>query len=210
MRILQAAILTLALHTATAAAAATPAQLSFAVMRDGEQIGTHVLAFANTGDELRVDIKTDVQVKVLFVTAYRFEHHGTETWRDGRLVGYSSQTNDDGEAKQLQAEATGDGLAIAGSAGQWTADAGIVPASLWDRRIVDQARILNTLDGRPMAIQVQDAGIDQVDVGGRQVPAHHYIIAGDLAREVWYDAEGVLSHVRFAAKDGSQIDYHRQ
>ena len=210
MRPLHAALLILACLSTATATAATPAELNFAIMRDGEQIGAHVMTFANSGDELRVDIRTDAKVKVLFVTAYRFEHQGTEVWRDGRLVSYVSQTNDDGEAKQLQARADGDGLAVSGSAGQWTAEAGIIPASLWDQRIVAQARILNTLDGRPMAIQVQDAGMDQVEVGSRQVPAHHYVITGDLAREVWYDADGVLSHVRFAGKDGSRIDYHRQ
>lgn len=207
-RLLLAALF--AMTSLAAPAAAAPDILTFAVMRDGSQIGTHTLRFAMSGDELRVDIKTDVTVKVLFVTAYRFEHQGTEVWHDGRLVGYNSTTNDDGTAKTLRATANGDGLDVNGTAGAWKADAAIIPASLWDRRIVEQARILNTLDGRPMAVQVVDAGMDQIDVGGTSVPARHYVISGDLARELWYDADGTLSHVRFAGSDGSQIDYHRQ
>ena len=187
-----------------------PSNLSFAVMRDGDQIGTHALHFTNSGDETRVEINTDVAVKVLFVTAYKFKHHGTELWRDGKLVAYNSQTDDDGTEKSLNAQAKGDSLAVNGSAGSWTADPSIIPASLWDMRIVKQNQVLNTLDGRPMKVQVSDAGMDEVQVAGRNVETHHYVITGDLDRELWYDANGVLSHVRFKGKDGSQIDYIRQ
>jgi hypothetical protein len=50
------------------------------VLREGEEIGRHELLFRRQGDKLAVDVRTRVAVKVLFVTAYRFEHDGQEFW----------------------------------------------------------------------------------------------------------------------------------
>ena len=83
---------------AAAAPAGVPEDglLSFTVLRDGDPIGTHRLDFQEQPDgTLAVDIETDIQVTVLFVTAYRFEHQGHEKWRDGRLVGLDTTTHDD-------------------------------------------------------------------------------------------------------------------
>jgi len=66
-----------------AAAAPVDGQLDFTVLRNGKEIASHRIHFRRDTDSLNVDIKTDIAVKILFVTAYRFEHHGTEIWRDG-------------------------------------------------------------------------------------------------------------------------------
>jgi len=70
--------------------------LSFEVWRDGESIGTHALRFTRDGDRLFVDIEVALAVKVLFVTAYRYEQQRREVWKDGRLVAFRSKTHDDG------------------------------------------------------------------------------------------------------------------
>ena len=37
-----------------------------------------------------------IQVKVLFVTAYRHEQTRKEVWRDGKLIAFTSMTDDNG------------------------------------------------------------------------------------------------------------------
>ena len=44
-------------------------------------------------------------------------------------------------------------------------------------------------------------------VGGAERQAEHYKLTGDLARELWYDGDGVLRRVRFQAEDESTIEY---
>jgi hypothetical protein len=46
-----------------------------------------------------------------------------------------------------------------------------------------------------------------VTARGRSVEARHYQLSGELERELWYDAAGVLVQVRFKGKDGSDIRY---
>jgi hypothetical protein len=181
--------------------------LRFTVLRDGHEIGTHRIDVKRSGDETRVDIATNVAVKLAFVTVYRFEHYGHEIWRNDRLVKIDSKTDDDGTGKSLHGALDGKGLAIDGSAQKFVAEPAIVPASLWNPRIVEQGRLLNTLDGSEMDVNVAFVGEEKVAVHGTPVPARHYAITGQLQREVWFDADGTLVQVRFKASDDSDIRY---
>ena len=51
---------------------------------------------AQSGEDLMVEAENQIKVKVLFITAFRFEADRTELWRDGRLVAYRSQSHDGG------------------------------------------------------------------------------------------------------------------
>lgn len=197
-------------EAAHAAAIPTSGELDFTVLRDGDKVGTETLHFAKqAGGAMDVDIKTNVEVSMMFVTVYRFEQRSHEHWNGNRLASLTSTTNDDGTKHDLTVTTDGDGLKVAdnGVAKQLPTD--LLPASLWNDGIVaaPQATLLNTLDGTAMKVKVADLGTETVDVGSGQVTAHHYALSGDLKREVWYDPQGVLVKVRFAAKDGSDIQY---
>ena len=193
--------------------AAQPAQalpagpLDFTVMRDGSKVGTHLIDVTRDAGETRVDIETEVAVKLAFVTLYRFEHEGHEVWRNGHLVQIRSKTDDDGTAKSLQGEMNGKGLKVDGSAQRFVADPAIIPASLWNMDIVEQSRILNTLDGSEMEVSTRLIGEESVEVHGKTVSARHYSMSGQLQRDVWFDADGTLVQVRFKGSDNSDIRY---
>ena len=166
--------------------------LAFDVMREGNDIGDHRYTFLENGKALSVQVETDVAVKLplIGVTVFRFEHESHETWRDGRLSALRSKTNDDGEEHQVD-----------------LANAQGFPASLWNDAILGQTVLLNMVDGRSMKASVVDVGPETVQAKGKAVPAHHYRLSGDLERELWYDASGMLVKVAFTADDGSHIEY---
>jgi len=58
-----------------------------------------------------------------------------------------------------------------------------------------------------MAISVRDNGQQAVSVRGNTVQARHFVITGDLERELWFDGNNVLVKVRMKGKDGSDIQY---
>lgn len=208
---LATAMIALACGMAASQAQTIPANgiLEFDVLRDGSSIGSHVLRFDQQGGALTVDIRTDIAVKLPLVdiALYRFEHQGREIWQDGKLVALTSTTNDDGKPHHLSVAAGGGGLMVDGDAGAHASDLAIIPASLWNPAITIQDHILNTLDGRDMAVTVTDLGDEAVETGHGQVTARHYRIRGDLDRDIWYDARQVLTQVRFKASDGSDVRY---
>jgi hypothetical protein len=209
LRIVTLSVIATGIGCAAGAMAAIPpgGHLRFAVFRDGSKIGEHELTFHDEGGNTQVDINTKVAVKIAFVTAYRFEHEGHEVWHGDRLIRLWSKTNDDGTKHVLDAETDASGLEIHADGHDGSAPNSIVPASLWNDRILQGGTILNTLDGTRMAVRVADLGPDPVFVGGRKEMASHYAITGDLQREVWYDSAHVLVKIRFKGKDGSTIEY---
>ena len=192
------------------AAVPNDGKLDFTVHRAGDPIGRHVLSFKQGSEGLVVEIETKIEVKVLFVTAYHFEHQGRDIWRDGKLTVLVSSTNDDGTEHTLAVKASGAELQVEGDGEMSKAALEIIPASLWHEGILAGGAILKTLQGRQMNVKVSDAGTEEIDVVGQTLVAHPCVIEGDLQREVWFDDEQVLVKVRFKGKDGSSIEYVRR
>ncbi|WP_134682374.1 DUF6134 family protein [Paracoccus ravus] len=167
-------------------------RLSFDVIRKGKDIGDYSLRFQQKGDGLVVNVRTDVAVKVpvIGVSAYRFEQTSTENWSGGKLQSLSSKTNDNGKAHDIH-----------------VGPSPLIPASLWNADIVKSRKVLNTIDSSTDAISVRNLGGESIATGHGKVSATHYALSGGLNRDLWFDGAGQLVHVRFAAEDGSTIDY---
>jgi len=185
--------------------------LNFTVLRDGANIGTHNIVLSEHDGETLVDVTTDIRIKVLFVTAYKFIHTSKEVWMKGRLIALNSNTDDDGTSKSLNILSQADRLtidsAIKGQDRRQHAAASMLPASLWNQNVINQDALLNTLDGTVMNIHVDDLGQDKVKAKGTDVTAHHYAISGELTREVWFNGAGELVRMRFPDKTGTEIIY---
>jgi Domain of unknown function (DUF6134) len=190
-------------------AAAQPAieTLEFAIMRKGEQIGTHRIELRRTGKETSVSVETNVEVKVLFVTAYRFQYTATERWVNGRLVALSAETDDNGTQHKLTAALKGATLEVDADGKAAQVDKNIIPASLWNPELVRQSVMLDTQTGQVMPISVVDGGSEEVTVETGPAPAHRYTIKGKFSQDVWYDSRGRLVQSQLVAKDGSVITY---
>lgn len=169
--------------------------LRFDVVRKGKDIGDHTYRFSGGKGAFTVKVATDIAVKVPLIrtTAYSFKHASVEQWKGGKLQQISSNTNDDGDPHQLK-----------------TAGKGALPASLWNDDIVRSGKLLNTIDGKMMKVRVADLGNETVKTRRGAVAAHHYRMSGDLARDLWYDADGNLAQVAFKADDGSTVMYIRK
>lgn len=196
--------------TLSFAAVGSPSELVYQVLRDGDPVGHHTFRFARNGATTDVDVSTRIAVKMAFITVYRFEHDGHETWHKNRLVSLTSKTNDDGTHHQLKAAAQGDALRITADGRHTSAPATILPASLWDADVVQQSELLNTLDGKRMHVSVRDLGQETVKASGHRTHAHHFRISGNLDRDVWFGPDNTLVRMQFAAKDGSTIVYELQ
>jgi Family of unknown function (DUF6134) len=190
-------------------ASAQPAAetLQYAIMRKGEQIGTHKIEFRRTGKETSVVVATNVEVKVLFVTAYRFQYTATERWVNGRLVALNSETDDNGKQHKLTAALKGPNLEVEADGKAVQVDKNILPGSLWNAELVRQSVMLDTQTGQVMPITVVDGGSEDVPVETGSAPAHRYTIKGKFSQDVWYDSRGRLVQSQLVAPDGSLIVY---
>ena len=204
MKILTGILGVLLLSTATQASAET---IRFAIVRNGEQIGTHTVEINRAGPETSVKIATALNVKVLFVTAYHLEHKATEKWVDGRLVAMSSSTDNNGTRHRVSVSETPAGVEIHADGKSSKADGSLVPGSLWNLELLHRKVMLDAQDGQILPLAVVDHGPQQVTVKSRVVKAHHYTLKSKWTQDVWYDEQDRLVKASLIASDGSEVLY---
>jgi hypothetical protein len=181
--------------------------MRFAIMRNGEQIGTHAIEISRTGPETNVRITTELAVKVLFITAYRLQHSATERWMNGQLVAFNSTTDNNGTRHKVSATRGTGGLEVEADGKTNRVDQNVFPASLWNSELVRRKMALDPQDGQVDPIAVTDNGTEDLNLGARTLKAHHYEIKGRYSQDIWYDEHGRLVQVKLIGSDGSVISY---
>src|SRR4051812_27750671 len=87
--------------------------LNFAVTRNGEQIGSTSVKLRQRGDQTTAETATNVQVKIAFITVYRYEQHLAERWIGAKLTALSAVTDDNGSIiHRVSATRSGDILSV--------------------------------------------------------------------------------------------------
>ena len=194
---------------ASAAAETGPAAktLNFTVMRNGEPIGTSTMRLSRDGGETVADIVTHIQVKIAYITVYRYDQSETERWVDGKLVAMSSLTNDNGTVHKVSATRSGEVLSVEADGKVAEVDPGLFPVSLWNASLLRTTMAIDTLDGSVTPVSVVDHGEEPLVLQGRRTTAHHYSIKTSFPQDVWYDQQHQLLKVELRGSDGSRIQY---
>ncbi|MCH7554767.1 MAG: hypothetical protein IIC08_02015 [Proteobacteria bacterium] len=182
--------------------------LDYRVLRDGFEIGRHKVLFRHDGDAV-MTVETEIRISVsfLFITLYTYRLDARETWRGDRLVRLDSTTDDDGDLYAVRAVAEGDGLRVEAGAKSWTAPATVVPSSLWRREMARGSLLIGVEQGEAIAVAFEEIGRETVTARGAEVSATKVVVSGELERQLWYDDDGILVHLRLIARDGSTITY---
>ena len=185
--------------------------LNFTVYRNSSPIGHHRFDFRPKGEFLEVEIDVDLEIKVTFITVFKFTHVASETWENGRLVRMNSETDDDGDIYKLAVQQTNKGMLVKVNGEEHWAPTDILPSNLWNRAILKEDKILHPILGRVLPLTVTKLGLRAVEVpGNATVKAEGFKIDGgiEFQRELWYGPDGRLVEVGFnAPQDGSRITY---
>ncbi|QXM25300.1 hypothetical protein KO353_03390 [Elioraea tepida] len=200
-----------ALITSGASLAAIPPgnRIAFHVTRNDSPIGTHVLDFARDGGDVRVGIAIDFAVRFVGLTAFRYVHRNTEVWRGDKLVSINATTDNNGTRLAVKARANERAIEVEGTeSGAYLAPIDAVSTSYWHGAFL-RGRKIDTQGGRLLDTRLIRLGEEPIPVAGRTIPATRWRIEGDLELDIWYDAAGAWSRLRFVRSDGSVILYTR-
>ena len=190
------------------AQAAVPHDLHFRVLRDGSEIGGHLINFRADGDRLVAETHVDIAVKVLMFTVFRFKHQSQEIWHSGRLVSVTSTTDDDGTLLQVTGGAVVDGFRIIGADGPFLAAKTLMTTNtLWHRQVILQNRLLDAQRGGEIGLVTSQLADEQVDTPRGPVRASCYqMITPHYAGRLFYDAEDRWVKALFELK-GESVEY---
>jgi len=178
----------------------------YAVTFDARDIGTHRFEIQHDGRQKRVRSVANFQVRILFLSLYRYHHEAEEFWQDGCLRRLASQTDDNGKRFEVTAADSGTTLYVNRMAPDPAASrvADTCPASFayWDLEQLQRDTLINSQTGALTSVQFAHLGPDPVD----GVPAQRYRLQPqDLdAIDLWYrEADGVWLQLETKRDNGT-------
>lgn len=182
--------------------------LNYQVLKDGEPIGFETVEITDTPDGYTAAITTRTDVKVLFLQ-FQYGHSRLEKWRNDQLVSVDTDTNDDGSPYTYKAEYEGGCFEVAGK-GVAKRDAcdGAWPLTLWREDVTTKTSLYSVINAEPYAVTTRKTGTETLAINNREIPATHYVMTGDVQRDLWYGDDGRLLKTSFKRK-GYDIDFIR-
>jgi hypothetical protein len=177
------------------ATTSTPLDRSFAIVRDGDEIGRHDVRFATNANGLEVSTDIDIAVKVAFITAFRFEQHAREQWQDGQLVHSNVTTNDNGTKSRTMLSALGDDLSVQGGVDNRMLRVPLgtmTDIAFWNLEIVRQRALVDLQRAELTSLAARHSGAEEIEVGGARIAAERFTINAESGRngDIWFDAAG--------------------
>lgn len=198
----------LLMATVVPAAGAETAALDYDIRKDGEPIGREQVRISRQDGGAVVEVETHTRAKVLFLE-FHYDHRRREEWQGAKLLRMVANTDDDGAKSHLDAVQADGGwrLTVNGQASQRPGD--LLPLTLWGRAVVGKNDLFSIIDAKPYRVNVASVGVEQVNVGGKTVPAEHVRMTGDVERDLWYGDDGYLLRAAFQ-RSGYAIEVVRK
>ena len=182
-------------------------EIYFDVLRKGKPSGLHTVKFERTKDGFIVRSNFELSVKFLFVTAYRFVYRSESLWIGGILQHLTAEVEDNGSPFVISASKQGNSVVVDHDNQKYEVSAPLYPTNHWNAEVLSQRRVLNTLTGRVNRVTIKPLSREIVTTEYGDITANRYAYTGDLDTEVWYDDMGRWVKMRFAARDGSTVEY---
>ena len=204
MRSLLAAILLL---VALPAAHAEVSTWNFRVLLDGREIGKHQFTVQRTGDEREVRSEAQYDVRVVFVSVYRYLHEAVERWNGNCLQSLASRTETNGERKAVNATVGGDRLRVERPDGRDEHEGCVMSFAYWNPQILKAQRLLNSQTGEFLAVKITAQGEETIEVRGKPLTAQrHRISRPGLQIDLWYAGEQWIA-LEAPAQGGRRLRY---
>ena len=187
-------------------------EAKFDIVRKNKVIGTHEIFFLESNGDLIIETNIDVEVKILFVSAYTFSHQSKEIWRDGNFIkinGYSDFEDD--REYFIQGEVKDDFLYASGMDGKLELDKNILPSNFWNIDVLKQKEIFDTQKGVVRTIDVENLGYEEIKVNKENIKCNKFTLnASSNPKDkspfpeytLWYDENNEL--MKFQFKDNGR------
>ncbi|HBQ17171.1 MAG TPA: hypothetical protein DEF51_40595 [Myxococcales bacterium] len=199
--------LALGLTVGLARADAEGRVIDYRITRNGDDIGTHRVRFERGDSQMTLEHEISIRVRILALEAYRYDLRAREVWREGRLVGFSSTTDRNGDAVQVFARRGGSGIRVRAAGGERvTVPGSAIPADPhWNVLSAGDALMIEAEDGALRRVRVSGPRTETLTLAGRRLSTHRYDVTGEHDASLWYDEDGYLVKKRLRASDGSTV-----
>jgi len=187
----------------------------FDIYRNNKHIGQHIFSFEKEGNKVLVRSEIDFKIIKLGVTLYKYHAEGIETYFDGKLVKFTSKTNQNGKSKYVNITLQNNEYLIDGSSYKGKAPAEFLIGTWWNHSIVKAPAQISAVSGRIIKQKVTFLGTETINIRGKDHKTLHFnFLSNDvkldkdkkLNTDVWYD-EKTLNWVKASFRKKGNWEY---
>ena len=151
-------------------------EVSFDVIRKNKVIGNLTTKFILNEEDLILHSVLDIEVKVLFIPAYKFFQETKETWRNGNFISIDGFTNfeDDREYK-IDGMDEDNFFRVTGMDGLLELDENIIPLNYWNKQMLKEEEVFDTQKGIVRKIEVQKLKDEKIQINNSKINAEKFI-----------------------------------
>ena len=180
----------------------------FRVFLDQKEIGTHRFDLVDRDGQRELISEARMAVKLLFVTAYTYDHHDVEHWNGDCLSKLSSTTDDNGDKHRVDVQRRDGETVVQTLEGTQHLGQCVLTFAYWNPAMLQQTELLNSQDGKHVKVKITDAGADAIDVRGVKTPARRYELRSEkLSIDLWYSDKQEWLALESKTERGQKLIY---
>ena len=150
-------------------------EVSFDVIRKNKVIGNLTSKFIKDDENIVLHSVLDINIKILFIPAYKFFQETKETWRNGEFISIDGFTDfeDDREYK-IDGKDEDGVFRVTGMDGLLELDEKIIPLNYWNKNILDQKELFDTQKGIVRKITVKKLKDEEIKINNSKLLSEKY------------------------------------
>ena len=156
-------------------------EVNFDVVRKNKVIGNLTTKFLEENESLILHSVLDIEVKVLFIPAYKFFQETKETWKNGNFIAIDGFTDfeDDREYKIDGKDENGKFIAT-GMDGLIEMDENIMPLNYWNKEMLKEKEVFDTQKGIVRDINVKKLKNEKIKINNIKLDTEKFIFNASI------------------------------
>ncbi|TNF98455.1 MAG: hypothetical protein EP297_07980 [Gammaproteobacteria bacterium] len=184
---------------------------NFKVFLEDKEIGSHRFTVTLFGEKTYVKSEASFDVKILFISAYNYQHTSNEEWQGECLRSIFATTDDNGEERFVHGQYDKEHLLLSTSIGKRKLDGCIRTYAYWNPEYLRSQRLLNPQTGKLEPVNLELLGASLIDVRGETEQANRYRINNDKFKiDLWYSDQKEWLALESTTENGSRLRYQVQ
>ena len=177
--------------------------------------------FIENDKDLKVDIEVNINVKLGFLTIYKYRHNNTEYWKEGELIKISTNSLTNSKKKYfVEGQKNNDFFEYEGVDNTKRTGLDVIPISYWNYEILDRKVFLDSQKGILREFDLKEMELENIFFNEKNFNAKKYMMKVKTIHSsdekpfpnlyLWYTNKGELMKLEFdSPEDKSIITYNR-
>mgnify|MGYP003998825781 CR=1 FL=1 len=151
-------------------------EVSFDVIRKNKVIGNLTSKFIKDDENIVLHSVLDINIKILFIPAYKFFQETKETWKNNEFIAIDGFTDFEDDREYKIDGMDKDGVfSASGMDGKLELDVNIVPLNYWNKKMLKENEVFDTQKGIVRKIEVEKLDDEQIKIKKLKVVAEKFI-----------------------------------